>query len=110
MKSIAVLLLLLLLTTMRMAECQLTFQPKNHWTMQALTSSPSGSYPSSRNPADMTMDQFLDKTIGMLAMISLGMKNPGIGVADPEIPVDEARANNLINNLIRKRFPYKIRK
>ena len=90
-----------------MMGCQLTFQPKNHWTMQALTSSPSRASSSGRNPADMTLDQFVDKTIGMLAMISLGMKNPEIGVTDPEIPDDEKR-NPLIKNLIPKRFSYMI--
>lgn len=71
---------------MRNTRCQLTFQPKNHWTMQALTSRPSSSFPpspsltsllsrSASHAGDMTLDQFVDKTMGILALISLAMKD-----------------------------------
>lgn len=64
---------------------QLTFQPKNYWTMQTALTAGRGGFRDnnmgSRREKDMTLDQFVDKTIGMLALISLGMK----GQKNPEI-------------------------
>ena len=91
--SVGVPVILLLLMMSRPSQSQLTFQPKNHWTTQALTSSRDLASASPRNPADMTLDQFVDKTIGMLALISLGIKNPDVvRLTGPRIPAADAGA------------------